>query len=381
MATDRPGPSIRISDILRSGLALIIILGVLGFLAGLALGVALEGVVDRDDADPRQPARRQSLLPEHSRRAADQPRERGTGRALLRCRQEGRGQGGRGSQRRRPPRRMSPSRCRSTRRSSRSRTRTPIRPRRRRCHRHSPTRTSSSASDRAQQQITEQSAQLQAQIDTNQTELESLATQLAVTPPNSAQATILQQAIQGVSSRITTMSVRQSELTGTPLDPGQVVVPAKLEAKGSINTKLLLPVAGLIGGALAGFVIATLRAQANPEDLASGGPRRARGQGAGHVVAGRPRARLPMRSTSKRCAASASHSSPSSEVPAVLDPVHPGRVVEPPRRGRARARSCALDHGIADDRGRRDQQRGSGRANRAMGPTSGSARSCPATCR
>ena len=263
MATDRPGPSIRISDILRSGLALIVILGVLGFLAGLALASRSKEsstattpiLVNPLDGNPFYPSTRgEQLINLESEAQA----VRSSGVAKKVAEKVGGDQSAddllEGVTVAVPV---------NTQILEIS-------------YKDADPATAEKVSqafadsylefrkERAQQQITEQSGQLQAQIDTNQTRLESLATQLAVTPPNSAQATILQEAIQGVSSQITTMSVRQSELTGTALDPGQVVVPAKLEAKGSLNTKLLLPVAGLIGGALAGFVIATLRAQANP---------------------------------------------------------------------------------------------------------------------
>ena len=313
MATDRPGPSIRISDILRSGLALIVILGVLGFLAGLALATRSKEsstattpiLVNPLDGNPFYPSTRgEQLINLESE--AQAVRSSGVAKKVA-------GKGRRGSECGRTSSKVSPSRCRSTRRSSRSRTRTPIRPRRKRCHRHSPTRTSSSARNGPSSRSPSSRVSSRRRSTPTRPDCESLATQLAVTPPNSAQATILQESIQGVSSQITTMSVRQSELTGTALDPGQVVVPAKLEPKGSLNTKLLLPVAGLIGGAIAGFVIAILRAQANPtisrrEDLDELGVKvlgtwspvsLERGSGS--------------RPTSKRCVASASHSSPSSE--------------------------------------------------------------------
>jgi len=263
MATDRPGPSIRISDILRSGLALIILLGVLGFLAGLLLASRSKEsstattpiLVNPLDGNPFYPSTRgEQLINLESE--AQAVRSSGVAKKV-----EAKVGGD-----------LTVDELLEN-----VTVAVPVNTQILEIsYKDADPATAEKVSqafadaylefrhDRALQQITEQSGQLQAQIDTNQTELESLATQLAVTPPTSAQATILQQAIQGVSSRITTMSVRQSELTGTPLDPGQVVVPAKLEAKGSINTKLLLPAAGLIGGALVGFVIAILRAQANP---------------------------------------------------------------------------------------------------------------------
>ena len=263
MATDRPGPSIRISDILRSGLALIILLGVLGFLAGLLLASRSKEsstattpiLVNPLDGNPFYPSTRgEQLINLESE--AQAVRSSGVAKKV-----EAKVGGD----------------LTADELLENVTVAVPVNTQILEIsYKDADPATAEKVSqafadsylefrhERAQQQITEQSGQLQAQIDTNQTQLESLATQLAVTPPNSAQATILQQAIQGVSSQITTMSVRQSELTATALDPGQVVVPAKLEAKGSINTKLLLPAAGLIGGALVGFVIAILRAQANP---------------------------------------------------------------------------------------------------------------------
>ena len=263
MATDRPGPSIRISDILRSGLALIIVLGVLGFLAGLLLAsrstesstATTPILVNPLEGNPFYPSTRgEQLINLESEAQA----VRSSGVAKLVSAKVG-------------------GDLSADELLENVTVAVPVNTQILEIsYQDADPATAEKVSQafadsylefrrgRAQQQITQQSEQLQAQIDTNQTELESLATQLAVTPPTSAQGTILQQAIQGLSSRITTMSIRQSELTGTPLDPGQVVVPAKLEAKGALNTKFLLPVAGLIGGALAGFVIAILRAQANP---------------------------------------------------------------------------------------------------------------------
>lgn len=129
---------------------------------------------------------------------------------------------------------------------------------------------------RAQARIDGQSAQLDEQIGDREAELAAAATELADTSASSADASLLRQRMNSLSGQVDQLSARKAELTGTPLDPGQVVTPAATNVGGLLGKGMLFPVAGLLAGLFAGVIIYFYRSQRedllrSPADVADTG--------------------------------------------------------------------------------------------------------------
>lgn len=116
---------------------------------------------------------------------------------------------------------------------------------------------------RAQTRIDEQAALLDEQIDAANARLTELTVQLSSLPNNSSQASVVEQQIDTVAGQVNTLEARRADLSTTPLDPGQVVTPAALEGSGPVTPARLLPLVGLLFGAIGGLLIGLLRSRAD----------------------------------------------------------------------------------------------------------------------
>ena len=125
---------------------------------------------------------------------------------------------------------------------------------------------------RAQTRIDDQAALLDDQIEAANTRLSALTVELSGVPDNSARANVIQQEIETLADQVNTLGARRADLATTPLDPGQVVTPAAVESSGPLTPGTLLPVVGLLLGAVGGLLIGLMRSRADlrvrePQDV------------------------------------------------------------------------------------------------------------------
>ncbi len=131
-------------------------------------------------------------------------------------------------------------------------------------------------SSRAQDLIADQVTQIDEQTASLNERLLSATQNLGDTDTDTAEASLLEQEIDGLADQINTLESRKNELSGTPVDPGQVVTNAELEGSGPLSNPLVLPLAGLLGGLGFGFVLVLVKSQADdrvnePLDIAATG--------------------------------------------------------------------------------------------------------------
>lgn len=129
--------------------------------------------------------------------------------------------------------------------------------------RPSPRPTCRSASS-AQTGIDDQAALLDEQIEAANTRLSALTVELSGVPDNSARANVIQQEIETLADQVNTLGARRADLATTPLDPGQVVTPAAVESSGPLTPGTLLPVVGLLLGAVGGLLIGLTALEGRP---------------------------------------------------------------------------------------------------------------------
>ena len=115
----------------------------------------------------------------------------------------------------------------------------------------------------AQQLIDEQIADLDAQIEAANTQLTTRATELSRLPSNSPEAKVIGEEMTTIASQFATLNAARTDLTTRSTDPGQPVTPAAVQATGPVTPKLLLPIVGLLLGAVLGLLIGLLRSRAD----------------------------------------------------------------------------------------------------------------------
>lgn len=117
---------------------------------------------------------------------------------------------------------------------------------------------------RAQALIDGETASLTEQIDARQTERDALGAQLVTLDSSSGQYQVVLQQIAAISNEVSALSTRRSELAAQPTNPGQVVSAASISGAGFLDTRIVMPIAGLVLGLLTGASIALLRSRADP---------------------------------------------------------------------------------------------------------------------
>jgi capsular polysaccharide biosynthesis protein/Mrp family chromosome partitioning ATPase len=115
----------------------------------------------------------------------------------------------------------------------------------------------------AQQLIDEQIAELDEQIAAANTQLTTRATELSRLPTNSPEAKVIGEEMTTIASQFATLNAARTDLTTRSTDPGQPVTPAAVQATGPVTPKLLLPIVGLLLGAVLGLLIGLLRSRAD----------------------------------------------------------------------------------------------------------------------
>lgn len=118
-------------------------------------------------------------------------------------------------------------------------------------------------STNAQTLIDEQTSDLDEQIAASNAQLLDRANELSALNPDSPRALVLSEEIRTISSQVSSLNASRTDLSTRSTDPGQLVTPAALQATGPITPRLLLPVIGLLLGAGLGLLIAVLRSRAD----------------------------------------------------------------------------------------------------------------------
>lgn len=115
----------------------------------------------------------------------------------------------------------------------------------------------------AQSRIDDRTAQLERQINESEQQLTLLEAELALLPPNSARARVVESTIDQLSDTITSLQASRGDVASTPTDPGELVTPAAAEPAGQLTPKRLLPILGLLFGAALGLVIGLIRSRSD----------------------------------------------------------------------------------------------------------------------
>lgn len=118
-------------------------------------------------------------------------------------------------------------------------------------------------STNAQTLIDEQTSDLDEQIAASNAQLLDRANELSALNPDSPRALVLSEEIRTISSQVSSLNASRTDLSTRSTDPGQLVTPAALQASGPITPGLLLPLVGLLLGAGLGLLIAVLRSRAD----------------------------------------------------------------------------------------------------------------------
>jgi Mrp family chromosome partitioning ATPase/capsular polysaccharide biosynthesis protein len=115
----------------------------------------------------------------------------------------------------------------------------------------------------AQELIDEQTAELDQQIAAAEQQLTTLATELSTLNPNSARGRVIVEEMGTISSTIASLTATSTDLTTRSTQPGELVTPAAVEGTGPITPKGLLPILGLLFGAALGLLIGLVRSRSD----------------------------------------------------------------------------------------------------------------------
>jgi polysaccharide biosynthesis transport protein len=108
-----------------------------------------------------------------------------------------------------------------------------------------------------------QIAELDDQIDAGNRELLARATELSGLDPDSPRALVLSEEIRTISSQISSLNASRTDLSTRQTNAGDLVTPATLQPSGPITPSLLLPLFGLFAGAGLGLLIGLLRSRSD----------------------------------------------------------------------------------------------------------------------
>lgn len=115
----------------------------------------------------------------------------------------------------------------------------------------------------AQELIDRQTAELDEQIDAGNAELLARATELSGLDPDSPRALVLSEEIRTISTQISSLNASRTDLSTRQTNAGDLVTPATLQPSGPLTPALLLPLFGLFAGAGLGLLIGLARSRSD----------------------------------------------------------------------------------------------------------------------
>lgn len=115
--------------------------------------------------------------------------------------------------------------------------------------------------NRAEALIASQLEVISEQIQDRSAELADLAKRLAATTSRSGEATVLEAELESVGAQINQLRARASDVEATPVNPGQIVTPARVMPPSPLSSWYVLAVVGFIVGLLLASGVAVLLAR------------------------------------------------------------------------------------------------------------------------
>lgn len=112
---------------------------------------------------------------------------------------------------------------------------------------------------RASDSVTSKVDGLKEEVATYQKELSDLTARLARATAGSAEAGLLLTQVQTVSTQISQLNAQLGDVTTTPLYPGQVITPARLQNGSFLSMPVLLTLAGAVAGLALALALAFVR--------------------------------------------------------------------------------------------------------------------------
>jgi Mrp family chromosome partitioning ATPase len=114
---------------------------------------------------------------------------------------------------------------------------------------------------RATDSVNTRAAGIKEEVARYQKDLADLSSRLPRTAAGSPEASLLLTQIQSISTQVSQLNAQMGDISTTPLYPGQVITPARLQDGSFLNLPLLLTVAGGLAGLALALAVALVRSR------------------------------------------------------------------------------------------------------------------------